>query len=310
MKLILREELGVLKKYIYEGGNIKDDYIIKRVPSDELENDDLLSPTSDKVFKIMFQREDNKMFACFLLSKFFKVEWEYLYKHLKLYNNELRMENVRDVNMRADFVGLIEDVFFTIEMNNTNEYERNEAYANKLSIAFVTTSKRSEYKWVVQLNIDNFKVRGLNEGIVISESTDGRYARTKKLFIDVYLPNIRKKYEMRGIESLSEQERCILCMFVSKRSIAEELAKGERILMDFIKKLQELNGDDGLLRAYDHELAEKEEARREGKIEGEKTGREKTAIEMIKANLPEDIIAKCTKFTIEQVRSMKSAIEI
>lgn len=96
MKLILREELGVLKKYIYEGGNIKDNYIIKRVPSGELEEDDLLSFTSDKVFKIMFQREDTKMFVCFLLSKFFEVEWEYLYKHLKLYNNELRMEDMRE----------------------------------------------------------------------------------------------------------------------------------------------------------------------------------------------------------------------
>lgn len=198
--------------------------------------------------------------------------------------------------------------------------ERNETYANKLALAFEKVGHKTKYKEVIQLNINKFKVRGLDKTITINESTDGRFKRTKKTFVDIYLPNTHEKYAREGKDFLSTAEKKILAMFISKKSIAEKLIKGDEMLMDFIKKLQQLNDDEGLLRSYDHELVDREEAkkagRREGRREGKREGKKESmregmietqklvAQKMIQEGLPLDLISKCTTMSKKQINDL------
>lgn len=116
---------------------------------------------------------------------------------------------------------------------------------------------------------------------------------------------------------MNDAERSILAMFISKKKEAKKLAKKERILMDFIKKLQELNCDEGLLRAYNHELAEKEEAERVGERKGERRGKKKGIAEaqtkivtnMIKKGVSTNIIGEYTGLTIDQIEKMRCSID-
>lgn len=55
---------------------------------------------------------------------------------------------------------------------------------------------------IFELDVDfsnDFKIRVVEESVLVSESTEGRYKRTKKTFVDL-LTNIKKKYEIMELK--------------------------------------------------------------------------------------------------------------
>lgn len=264
--LKLKYDLGRLKRYVYEGVGIKT-YRIESKRLSEMGSDDLLSVTSDKVFKMMFQTEETKKYACYLISLIFDIDVEEFEKNFRLYNTEFKMDNVRESNERGDFVGEYRGRFFSIEMNNTNVLERNEEYVNRLAGSFIGR-KGGKYKEVVQININNFTTRGIEETIKISELSDGKYKRAQKTFVDIYLPNMNRKYKEGGVGVLTKTEREILAMFISKKKEMEELGKEEKIIMDFKERLEWFRENKELHQMYSHEQAERDAYREEGREEG------------------------------------------
>lgn len=89
-------------------------YLLKQEPSyvdrieTSYENDsDLAIAVRDGEFKIMFQTEHNKRYACYLISKFIDMDYETLNKELVFYKNVFNRDLLKQRAHIGDFVGKI-----------------------------------------------------------------------------------------------------------------------------------------------------------------------------------------------------------
>lgn len=287
---------------------------------------DLASPVLDDVFKMMFQSEENKKFPCYLISKFLDVDYEYLLENLVLYKNVFSREKLKDKKRIGDFVGKLGNTFISIEMNNTNKLARNVGYAGSLysdtGKKLVVNGKETKeyiYGEVFQVNLNNFTFADMDKDITINITRDESYMRTSIILIDVYIPNIIRKCREKGIDSLTEQERVGLAMFISKKKEAIMLSKGDEILMKYIDKLEKLKGteevEDDINEFYEYDLVQLgklyglEEGHEKGRAEGKEEGRVETQKEMvqtmIKDGLDNKTIQKYTKMPLYEIESLR-----
>ncbi len=72
----------------------------------------------------------------------------------------------------------------------------------------------------------------------------------EQIIVDIYLPKIIEKYLNGGKECLTKKEQILLCMFTSSKRIANELAEGDEILMEFNKEVERLENDAEFVEAY------------------------------------------------------------
>ena len=287
---------------------------------------DLPSPILDDVFKMMFQSEENKKFSCYLISKFLDTDYEYLLENLVLYKNIFSREKLKDKKRIGDFVGKLGSTFISIEMNNTNKLARNVGYAGSLysdtGKRLITNGKETKeyiYGEVIQININNFTFVDMDRSMTINITRDESFMRTSVVIIDIYLPNMMRKYKERDIESLSEQERVVLSMFISKKKEAIMLSKGDETLMEYIDKLEKLKNteevEDDINEFYEYDLVQL------GKLYGLEEGHEKGRIEtqkemvhaMIKDGLDNKTIQKYTKmplYEIERLRYISNDLKV
>ncbi len=131
---------------------------------------------------------------------------------MQLYKNVFSKEKLTSRERTGDFVARFGNILLSFEMNNTNTLERNVEYVNKLYSEFASSKDLQEevetiYVPVFQLNMNNFVFKGETDTIKISYASDGKRMRVKIIFIDVYLPNIEKKYNRleKGLEQGLEQ---------------------------------------------------------------------------------------------------------
>ena len=158
MNLKFRREYGRLVEYVYENVSYKGNLIVAPMPrrvGAELQPDELPSVTRDRIFKRMFGMESTKQYACMLFASIFEInDMIEFTRRLHLYTNEIpsRMIEGREVRLdfvgiyegiyfslemnnskvRLDFVGIYEGIYFSLEMNNSNKLERNADYASRL----------------------------------------------------------------------------------------------------------------------------------------------------------------------------------
>ncbi len=268
----------------------------------------------------MFACEEGKLFACMLIASFLEVDLEKLCADMVLYRNEVEKIWVDGNAVRLDFLGLYDGAFFSIEMNNSNDLERNADYAHRLYSIFAKEGMKKKdikYSSVFQLNINNFTLRGIDELINVSLTLDEKSRmRTNILFVDVYLPHLVSKYKKEGLSKLNEEERMILGMFTPSEKKAIKITGRDENTMKFIERLKRFKCNSKKMEKYYVELDARragmdvgmELGREEGRVEGEviglEKGREETAKSMLEDGVAPEVVQKYTKLSVDKIMTL------
>ena len=257
----------------------------------------------------MFQNENRIKYSAKFLSYFIDVDYDNILKNIHLSKNELNKEKESDKGQRCDYVAYLDGSIVNIEVNNNSSLEtleRNMEYGHRLySTKIKRENKEYEYTQVIQFNLNNFAFKG-NDKIVdiyTVQNKDYLTLSDKLMFVQIYIPNLRKKWYNEGIENLSEAERYILALTEMDLEKLKEF--GDDIVMnEYIKEAEDVSFEGGVGESYDKEWALKDEGIREGVQQGSITTKKEIAKSMLNKNMDINLIAELTNLSIEEINNL------
>ena len=262
------------------------------------------------MLKAMFQNENRIKYSAKFLSYFIDVSYEDILNNIVLGKNELDKEKESDKGERCDYIAHLNDSVLNIEVNNNSSLEvleRNMEYAHRLFSSKITRNDKTyEYTQVIQINLNNFAFLGNDKIIDIyaERNEDNLVLSDKLIFIQIYVPNLRKKWYTGGEKSLSEREKYILALV----DMDLEKLKGlgdEEVMQAYIKEAETVSFEGNFGEAYDKEWALKDEGKREGIELGKKTEKQEIAKNMLKEKMKLSIITKVTGLTEEELTALE-----
>lgn len=275
------------------------------------ETNEFIPITSDVMFKAIFGREENIKFPCKLLSYLIDMSYEDLLNNLKFTKNETGKEKKEDSNYRQDLVVTLDDVSINIEMNNNSSEEIRERNISYMMRLREDRKNKKNYNQIIQVNLNNYCYKEDNtirRDFLIS-STDNVILTNKIVMIDIYLPNIKKKMYNKGIKALSEMERFLLIGLEENKQKALEYVGDDIIMKDLEERISDWTLSDDLRESYDKEWALKDEAKREGVIQGIEQGMKQGKSDIIKKLLESGMkveeISKITDIPVEEIQHIK-----
>ena len=315
---------------------LDNDYVLKL--SRNIKKGQKISILSDTMLKAMFQNENRIKYSAKFLSYFIDVEYEDILNNICLAKNELDKNNENDKGERCDYVALLSDTSLNIEVNNNSSLEvleRNMEYAHRLYSKKIRRGDENyQYTQVIQFNLNNFAFKGNDKIVDIYTVTndDNIGLSNKLIFVQIYVPNLRKKWYTKGMKSLSEEEKYILALVEMDLDKLNDLG-GENIMDEYVKEAEEVSFEGGVGEAYDKEWALRDQGYRDGlsqgkaegkaegfsqgKVEGREEGRAEgkteginernleIAINMLKEGIDINTISKCTGLTIEKINTLR-----
>ena len=299
---------------------LDNEYVLKL--SRNIKKGQKISILSDTMLKAMFQNENRIKYSAKFLSYFIDVEYEDILNNICLAKNELDKNNENNKGERCDYVALLSDTSLNIEVNNNSSLEvleRNMEYAHRLYSKKIRRGEENyQYTQVIQFNLNNFAFKGNDKIVDIYTVTndDNIGLSNKLIFVQIYVPNLRKKWYTKGMKSLSEEEKYILALVEMDLDKLNDLG-GENIMDEYVKEAEEVSFEGGVGEAYDKEWALRDQGYRdglsqgkaEGKIEGFSQGKIENKKEIAKNMLNEgidiNIIIKCTGLTNEDINALK-----
>ena len=284
-----------------------------------------ISILSDTMLKAMFQNENRLKYSAKFLSYFIDLDYEVILKNIYLAKNELDKEKESSKGERCDYVAVIDNTSLNIEVNNNSSLEileRNIEYAYRLYSKKIKRGEREyDYTQVIQFNLNNFSFKGNDKIIdIYGVKNDSDLTLSDKIiFVQIYVPNLRKKWYNEGIESLNEAEKYILALVEMDIEKLKSLG-GEELMEEYVKEAEEVSFEGGVGESYDKEWALKDQAYRDGEEAGEKKGKEEgrkegleegsttKAIEiarnLLKNKIDISIIAQSTGLSIDEINSL------
>ena len=295
---------------------LDNEYVLKL--SRNIKKGQKISILSDTMLKAMFQNENRIKYSAKFLSYFIDVEYEDILNNICLAKNELDKNNENDKGERCDYVALLSDTSLNIEVNNNSSLEvleRNMEYAHRLYSKKIKRGKENyQYTQVIQFNLNNFAFKGNDKIVDIYTVTndDNIGLSNKLIFVQIYVPNLRKKWYTKGMKSLSEEEKYILALVEMDLDKLNDLG-GENIMDEYVKEAEEVSFEGGVGEAYDKEWALRDQGYRDGisqgKVEGISEGKNERNIEiarnMLKDNISVESISKYTDLSINEINSLK-----
>ena len=237
---------------------LDNEYVLKL--SRNIKKGQKISILSDTMLKAMFQNENRIKYSAKFLSYFIDVEYEDILNNICLAKNELDKNNESDKGERCDYVALLSDTSLNIEVNNNSSLEvleRNMEYAHRLYSKKIRRGEENyQYTQVIQFNLNNFAFKGNDKIVDIYTVTnnDNIGLSNKLIFVQIYVPNLRKKWYTKGIKSLSEEEKYILALVEMDLDKLNDLG-GENIMDEYVKEAEEVSFEGGVGEAYDKEWA-------------------------------------------------------
>ena len=307
---------------------LDNEYVLKL--SRNIKKGQKISILSDTMLKAMFQNENRIKYSAKFLSYFIDVEYEDILNNICLAKNELDKNNENDKGERCDYVALLSDTSLNIEVNNNSSLEvleRNMEYAHRLYSKKIRRGEENyQYTQVIQFNLNNFAFKGNDKIVDIYTVTndDNIGLSNKLIFVQIYVPNLRKKWYTKGMKSLSEEEKYILALVEMDLDKLNDLG-GENIMDEYVKEAEEVSFEGGVGEAYDKEWALRDQGYRdglsqgkaegfsqgkvEGKAEGISEGKNERNIEiaknMLKDNIPVESISKYISLSIDEIKNLK-----
>ena len=279
---------------------LDNEYVLKL--SRNIKKGQKISILSDTMLKAMFQNENRIKYSAKFLSYFIDVEYENILNNICLAKNELDKNNENDKGERCDYVALLSDTSLNIEVNNNSSLEvleRNMEYAHRLYSKKIRRGEENyQYTQVIQFNLNNFAFKGNDKIVDIYTVTnnDNIGLSNKLIFVQIYVPNLRKKWYTKGMKSLSEEEKYILALVEMDLDKLNDLG-GENIMDEYVKEAEEVSFEGGVGEAYDKEWALRDEGKRESKKE--------IAKNLLKNKVDISIIVSSTGLSEEEINSLK-----
>ncbi len=180
-------------------------------------------------------------------------------------------------------------------------------YAHRLYASKVKIGSNYTYKQVIQFNLNNFSFAGNDKiiDIYMIKNDAGIVLNDKLIFIQIYIPNLRRKWYTSGIQRLSEEERYALGLIEPDILTSKELGGDLEIMEEYIKEVEEIVEDEFFGESYDKEWAWKDLGKQEGIKEGSRDKAKEIAKAMLKKKIDIEIIAECTDLAIEEIESLK-----
>ena len=274
-----------------------------------------ISILSDTMLKAMFQNENRLKYSAKFLSYFIDLDYEVILKNIYLAKNELDKEKESSKGQRCDYVAVIDNTSLNIEVNNNSSLrvlERNIEYAYRLYSKKIKRGEREyDYTQVIQFNLNNFSFKGNDKIIdIYGVKNDSDLTLSDKIiFIQIYVPNLRKKWYNEGIESLNEAEKYILALVEMDIEKLKSLG-GEELMEEYVKEAEKVSFEGGVGESYDKEWALKDQAYRDGKDEGREEGSTTKAIEIAKSMLEKNmdiaLISELTKLSIKEIEKLQA----
>lgn len=275
-----------------------------------LKEGEKISLISDSMFKTMFQNESRIKYSCFLISELFMVSYETLLKELKLNTNEIKKEKEIERVRRCDYVASIGETIVNIELNNNKDLEcseRNREYAFRLFNQDQKNNKKRNQ--IIQINLNNYSIIGDDSTIkpFLIMSKDKKLLTDNLIFVEIYLPNIKKKMYTNGIGSLTNLEKYVLALVEPNNKLSSKIGKGMDIVEEYINEATEACSNELLQESYDKEQAlkdmYKEEGMEQGIEQGKKMNSDMIIKNMLKDNMDIELISKYTNIPVEKIKA-------
>ncbi len=279
-------------------------YTIKLKHLDDMNENEKISIFSDSMFKTMMTNSTRKKYSCKLLSYILEVPYEVLLKELTFGNNELK---VRDKGERADFVAHVSDSSIDIEINCSAKLhllERNIDYMNRLYSRDNKIGSKYNYKQSILININNFAYQGKDKVKYIHYLKDEENeALTDKLIvIQIYIPNLIKKWYTSGVESLTEEERFLLVLVIPDINIALDIGKDFEIMEEYINEAIEVTNDEDFKDFFSKEWDIKYAAYDDGVLDKQ----EEIVKKMLEKNTDINFIMEITGLAKEEIENLST----
>lgn len=280
-----------------------------------------ISLMNDNMFKTMFVNSNNIKYGAKLISYFVECSFEELLKNIRLLNNEVDKDNVYSKSQRCDYVAQIDESIVNIEVNCNATMEsllKSLTYGYRWFTKDIKVGSGYTFTQTIQINLNNFSFKESKDVIEIFylQNDKGDILTDKLIFIMVSIPKLREKWYNESIEKLSEVERYILSLIETDIDSALEIVLGDEFMENSVKEQVKFCMTDDLREAYDHDLAWKEECKRqglqegreeglkEGREEGRAEGREELIRTMFKNGMASEEISKMTNISIEKVEDI------
>ncbi len=203
------------------------------------------------MFKTMMTNSNRKKYSCKLLSYILDVPYEVLLKQLRFGKNELDKTKERDKGERANFVAHVNDSNINIEIN---------------------CNGKDKVKYVCYLKDE--------ENVALTN---------KLIVIQIYIPNLVKKWYTSGVENKSLGERFLLVLALPDIDTTRDIRKGYEIMEEYIDEATRVSNDDNFRDFYSKEWEIKDLAYDDGKydgiIEGKAEGRAEEKCKIVKKML-------------------------
>ena len=272
-----------------------------------------LNLKNDVIFKTFFSRQGNEEFLIDFLNSLLNIE----ITNIKV-KEEVNLEKLKDDEKggRLDLQAELNDgIIVNIEMQLRNQHnieERNIIYGAKtISRHFLKGEEYGNAKQVIMINILDYELFGFDEYVsetvtVLEKHRDYKVNNILKTYF-IELPKFRKSNPNMDVKLnqwlafIDDKDWGMIKMAEEKN----ETLKKARIQMNY------LTGDEEVRRLA--ELREKWEsdwnssisyARNQGKAEGEKEQKIKTAKKLIKLGMNIDQIANITDLSKEEIQKL------
>ena len=271
---------------------------------------EVIPGTFDPVFKAVLT--SNKEYLAEIINYVTGLPKEDVIKKGIIINSEYVRENIKEKDKKSDLIISIENNIINLEMDR-RYYEGSNRKNNKYIHKMVN---HYEEKNIVQICFTSYKkeeeLKGGKKVIrkYMFQDSDGNIDEygIEKYKID--LEYIENKYYNE--DEITREEKLLLMLKEEKREKLKEISKGDKIMKEVYKKLEELSEDKDLALLYDEKEREEEKRKEEleyakelGYTSGINKGIEKTAKNMLNKNMDISIISEITGLSKEEIQKLK-----
>ena len=270
---------------------------------------------SDTMFDTMINNESRKKYAALIISSVLERDYNEIYNSIEYVKNKLDKQLDIEKGREVDFICKLKDEYIGIEMNNNyskEAFERNISYAMGIYKSKEIRGSKYSFNKILQINLNNFTFenndREAEEYALRNEN--GEYLTEKIKIINIYLPNIRKKYYNK--EKLNELDKVMLVLNEEDNNNLSKLYKGEKVMEDYVKDAKIASISDDVVGLYDKELHEEllrntelYNAEQKGIKQGIKENKLETAKALLKEKISIDIISRTTGLKKEEIEKLK-----
>ncbi len=296
--------------------------IVNSIRKTKLKKNEIIPLNMDFMFTTIFNNEKNIYVLEHFLSDYLEIPFSSIKGNLKILKRKILPNNKKESSNEVDLVLNYNDKLINIELSNerksTGVIERNIVLACKIHGGELEYGNK-DYKNIdetLQINLNNFRC---NKDTILSSyylsDLKNREILTKKFRIDMVDLVLGSKLCYNINDKLSKWCRLLM----TKRR--DELYKLAIVLLgreggnEFMNEIDMLCSDDEYIGIYT-KLSKKEleyntyiaEAKEEGFNNGEKSGIEKVAQNMLKQNMNTNVISIVTGLTKNEIEKLKKQI--